>query len=511
MKGSRLLPVAALALALALSGAGTAAALTLQSVGSFDQPTYVTSDPGNANVLFVVERKGTIERVVNGTAAKFADLSTEVQCEGSCQGERGLLSIALSPDFDQSGRLYVDYANDVDGVIHVEELVAAGPGHESAPAASLKPLATIPHPTENNHNGGQLQIGPDGDLYVSTGDGGGGNDQFHHAQDPLSPLGKILRLDPDAPGPATVWSLGLRNPYRFSFDSLGGGMVIADVGQKAREEIDFAPSPFPGVVGGQNANYGWNCREGLIAGPADDPQCAGAPADAFVEPVFDYPHSPDPDLGGAGRCSIIGGYVVRDAALGALGGHYVYADYCGGGLRSLQLPATANAPASEDCSLRLSAVNPVSFGEDAAHRIYVVEEGGRVSRLTGLPPANCPTPRTRPPLATPSAGSGAAPTATVPTFVGIKALRRRVERGKRALLTVFVSPCDGRRGSVVELLRDGRPNGSRYLNRACTARFAPIVRGGVSFAAATRELRTYLPGESRDLRIRLAPPQRPRR
>jgi hypothetical protein len=502
---------------LVLLGAGGAQALTLQQVGgSFEQPIYVTSDPGDAGRLFVVERKGKVELVEGGVTSQFADLGSLVSC---CEGERGLLSIALDPNFGATGRLYVDYTGkEVPGEIHVAELVAA-PDRRTASVSTLKPLLVIPHPTESNHNGGQLQFGPDGDLYISTGDGGGSDDQLHNAQNLKKPLGKILRIHPNPAGPAPfytapadnpfaavagdyapIWSYGLRNPFRFSFDSLSGDMVIGDVGQGAREEIDFAPSPLPGVVGGDGADYGWNCREGFLAGPAGDPECATPPPGGFVDPVFDYPHTPDPDLGGTERCAIIGGYVVRDRSLGSLYGHYVYSDYCGGALRSLQLPPAGGGRAGDDCSLGLKAPSPVSFGEDSSRRLYLVEEEGRVYRLTGLPPANCPAPLPQqPPL---EAGTHTQPAA--PTFIGIKPQRRRVERGKRALLTVWVSPCDGRKGATVELLRNGHRNGSRFLSRACTARFLPKIRGGTTFVAATHEGRGYQAGRSRHLTIRLA-------
>jgi hypothetical protein len=485
----------ALILALGLLGADGAQALTLQQVGSgFDQPTYVTSDPGDAGRLFVAERKGAIKLVENGVASAFADLSAEVGCGAGCSGERGLLSIALDPGFGVNGRLYAAYASEIEGTIHVDELVAA-PDRRTASFA--QEVLAVPHPESSNHNGGQLQFGPDGDLYLSTGDGGGVNDQFHHAQDPSSPLGKILRIDPGDPGAYALWSSGLRNPYRFSFDAVNGDMVIGDVGQSLREEIDFAPSPLPGVVGGGGANYGWNCREGFLAGAGDDLPPGKCATTSFAEPVLDYPHTPDPDLGGLSRCSITGGYVARDAALGALYGRYVYADYCSGVLRSLQLPAGAGGRAREECSLGLRLDHPVSFGEDSARRLYVVEQGGRLYRLTGPPPASCPP---QPPAAAQTRPQPA------PTFVGIKPQRRRVERGKRALLTVWVSPCIGRKGDSVALLRNGRRNGTRFLSRACTARFAPRIGRGTTFAAFTYEDQAdnYLAGKSRKLTIRLA-------
>jgi hypothetical protein len=370
---------------------------------------------------------------------------------------------------------------------------------------------------EANHFGGQLQLGPDGDLYISTGDGGGANDHFQNAQNLDSALGKILRIEPDPDGgmpfykvpvgnpfvgkpgaKGEIWAYGLRNPFRFSFDRLNGDMTVGDVGQAAYEEVDFAPSPASGVVGDAGANYGWNCREGIFPGlGTPDPQCAFPPAGGFVDPVFDYPHTPDPDLGGPDRCAIIGGYVVRDPALGSLYGRYVYSDLCSGTLRSLRLPAGGSGKASGDCSLGLTANGPVSFGEGGDGRLYLVERAGAVYRLAGPPPANCPAPEF-PPSPLPQAQQ------PNPTFVGIKAQRRRVERGKAALLTVFVSPCNGRRGKTVELLRNGHSNGSRYLSRACTARFLPRIRQGTTFTAVTRADRDYLAGKSRHLTIRLA-------
>jgi hypothetical protein len=490
---------------LAAVGASSAKALELRQVGpDFAQPTYVTSDPGDAGRLLVVERKGTVRLLEGGKASLFTDISPVVSC---CAGERGLLSIALAPDFDSSGRFYVDYTGKAEpGELHVGEMTAAGPDHDSAEASTLRPLLTIPHPTENNHNGGQLQFGPEGDLFISTGDGGGGNDQFHNSQDLASPLGKILRVDPNPAGlppyytvPADnpfagvagayepVWSYGLRNPYRFSFDRLSGAITIGDVGQGAAEEIDFAPAP---ALGG-GLDYGWNCREGLLPGPGTDPGCAGAPASKFAGPVFAYPHDPDPDAGGSSRCAVIGGYVARDSELGSLFGRYLYADLCSGTIRALRLPDRAGEPAGGDCYTGLSLSEPVSFGEDAAARLYVVSKPGRVYRISGQPPANCPAAIPNPP----------APTASV--FVGIRAQRRRVERGKTAVLTVFVSPCGARKGETVKLLRNGHPNGTKFLDRACTARFLPRVRRGATFVAAIGAEDDLPAGRSRGLRVRI--------
>jgi Glucose / Sorbosone dehydrogenase len=496
--------VGTVAVAFALLGASSAEALTLQSLGDFDRPTYVTADPVNPNRVYVSEREGRIVRVENGVRTLFADLEAEVGC---CEQERGLLSFAFARDFGSSGHLYVFYTGteETPGEIHVAELTAIG---ASAPLGSLRDVLTIPHPEHGNHYGGQLQFGRDGYLYVSTGDGGGANDVHHNAQDPNSLLGKILRIDPRQSGllpytvpagnpfagqagrRAEIWSLGLRNPFRFSFDRLSGDIAIGDVGQAAREEIDFAPA-LGSAGGGAGANYGWNCREGLLAGPATDPECALPPP--FVDPVFEYDHSPDPSSGKP-RCAVTGGYVVRDPGLGPLYGRYVYSDYCSGTVRALRLPA-AGIPAGEDCALGLEVTHPVSFGEDARAGLYVVEEGGTVSRLAGAPPADCPPalpvspPAVEPPLS--------------PTFVGIQAQRRRVARGKAAVLTVWVSPCRDRKGDVVALLRNGRRNGSKFLSRACTARFLRRVYRRTRFAAITHQEGTYQAGESRQLKIRL--------
>jgi hypothetical protein len=494
---------------LVLLAADSARALTLQPVGGgFDEPIYVTSDPADPNRLFVVERKGTIRLLQGGVTSLFADIRSRVGCGSFCSGETGLLSMALAPDFRGSGRFYVDYANEVTGSIHVEEMVATGPLRETALSSTPQPvLSPIPHPVNKNHLGGQLQVDA-GNLFISTGDGGGANDEFHTAQDPESLLGKILRVTPTPGGghavPAgnpfptaaspynTIWSLGLRNPFRFSLDRLTGAMVIGDVGEKAREEVDFAPAPGFGA----GANYGWNCREGFLPGPATDPRCATPPVGGFAEPVFDYPHTPDPEAGGESRCAIIGGYVVRDPGLGALYGHYLYSDNCGGTIRSLELPAIAGGRATGDCWTGLTVPNIVSFGEDAAARLYAVSGGGDVFRIAGPPSPSCPIlpqPQPLPPAANPR-----------PTFIGIKAVHRRVPRGKKAVLTIFVSPCSGRKGDPVTLLRNGRRNGTRFLDRACTARFLPRIRKGTRFRAWIRENDEYQAAISRRLTIRIA-------
>lgn len=490
-----------LALLLALS-AGGARAASLQTIGSgFESPVFVTSDPADPDRLFVVERGGSIQLLDHGELRPFANLRSVVVPEG----EGGLLSIALSPDFGSSGRLFVFYTGkkaaadpeEVPPEIQVAELVASG---SSAPLSSLRNLLTIPHPIHDNHYGGQLQFGREGNLFVSTGDGGGSDDQEHNAQNLGTRLGKILRLNPNPSGglPYTVpdnpfvttpgadplvWSYGLRNPFRFSFDRLTGDIWIGDVGQGLREEVDFGAAP--GL--GRGANYGWNCMEGTLPGPGADEGCATAPPGAFAPPVFDYPHL-------SGNCAVIGGYVARDPGLGDLYGRYVYGDLCVGELRSFS-PA---APFLTDRGEGIHAKGLNSFGEDSCGRLYAVSGEGSVQRLVGAAGAACPTTSPAVPLS--------------PSSVGIRALRRKVVRNRRALITAWVSPCTGRRGEPVTLWRGRRKMGTRRLDRVCSARFRPRISRRSGFRATVKADQTYVAAISRKLTVKPRPkPKKKRR
>ncbi|HEX3240361.1 MAG TPA: PQQ-dependent sugar dehydrogenase [Solirubrobacterales bacterium] len=477
------------AVLIALVGAGSAHAATLQQVGLFNKPIYVTSAP-DPDRLFVVEREGRIEQVQNGTISNFADLGPggagKVSC---CSGERGLQSIAIAPDFATSGRFYVDYTG-FEGEIHVAEMRAEG---ATAPLSTLRDLLVIPHPEKSNHYGGQLQFGPDGMLYISTGDGGGEDDELSNSQNPKKPLGKILRIDPRPSGllPYTippgnpyaggdadddaVWSLGLRNPYRFSFDGPTNAIVIGDVGQTQREEVDYA------AAGAAGLNYGWACREGLLAGPRiGEPECATPPAGGYTTPIFEYGHD-DPGPGSS-RCAIVGGYVVRDASLGDLYGRYLYGDYCGGSVRSFAL----SDPTGSDRPEGLEVPQMTSFGEDSCGRIYTASEAGRVSRLLGSSAVNC---------------SAAAPRKI--SRVGIKAQGRRVKKRKRAQITAWVSPCGGRVGEPVKLWRGRVHLGTRRLDRACSVRFRPQITRRAVFRATVAEDANYVAATSRKLRIKI--------
>lgn len=489
----------ACALALAL-WTGSAQALSLQKIGNFEEPIYVTSDPGNPDRLFVVEREGFVIQVENGNRKTVADISSLTRS----MGEGGLISIALAPDFDQSGRFFLDYTGEEEspGEIHVAEMRASG---GVAPLSSLRNLLTIPHPTDDNHYGGQLQFGPEGDLFISTGDGGGGDDEHHNAQNLERLLGKILRIDPDpdglqpytvppgnpfaaSPTPYdTIWAYGLRNPFRFSFDSLTGALLIGDVGQEAREEVDYAPAP--GL--GSGANYGWNCREGFVEGPATDEGCSTAPADAFTEPIFDYPHE-EPEGGGAFGCAIIGGYVARNSNLGDLDGRYLYADLCTGKVRSL-VPALPLAGGDRSEGLEVENVN--SFGEDSCGRLYAVSGDGPVYRIVGPGGSACPVTSPPPP-----------PSPLTASFVGIRKLSRKVVRNRRVLIGAFVAPCtDARRGDAVSLWRGRALVGTRHLDRVCSARFRPRINRRSGYRATIKAEAGFEAGISRKLTIK---PQR---
>jgi glucose/arabinose dehydrogenase len=357
------------------------AAVDLAPIGSFNQPVFVTSDPSDPDRLFVVERQGRIVLLDRGQKT-FVDLGDLVESGGQ---EQGLLSVALAPDYSRSGRLYVFYTRRGDGILRgalqIDELTASG---DRAPLASRRPVLTVFHPIEGNHNGGQLQFGPDGYLYISTGDGGSQGDPPKNAQSTSSLLGKILRIDPRPGGGYTVpsdnpfvggagadeiWSLGLRNPWRFSFDRVTGDLLIGDVGGGVQEEIDFSPAP----VAGRGLNFGWDCREGT----AFHEDCP--PGLALTGPIHTYAHA------APGMSAVVGGYVVRDDGLEELYGRYVYADTYAGQLRSL----VPGLPAAGDRSEGRQVPVASSFGEDACGRVYTVSLAGAVSRLGDGSPAPC--------------------------------------------------------------------------------------------------------------------------
>jgi glucose/arabinose dehydrogenase len=375
--------VAALALAIGLmSGRATGKAphLALRDVGGgFDQPIYVTHAPGAPGMLYVVEQTGRVRLVDHGTIRSQAFLNISGRI--SCCGEQGLLSIAFDPHFHSNRLVYADYTN-ANGNLEVDEFHAAS--NSSANPNSRRTVIVIPHPGASNHNGGQLQFGPDGKLYISTGDGGTGGD---NAPDLSVLLGKILRIDPHKQGanPYTVpqsnpyvgrsgrdeiFSYGLRNPWRFSFDSANGDLAIGDVGQDAWEEIDYVTR-----ARAKGSYFGWPTYEGNADYEPSKPDPNPNPR----PPIFPIKvHSHDPQ----GYCAIIGGFVVHNQKLGLLDGRYVYSDLCTGDIRSL-VPHTGGASGDSSTSLHVSG--PHSFGVAGAGQLYVTSDDGHVYQIVQRP------------------------------------------------------------------------------------------------------------------------------
>jgi len=340
---------------------------------SFDQPVQVTGAGDGSGRLFVVEQEGRIAVVAAGRvlAEPFLDISDRV----SCCGERGLLGLAFPPGFSVSRHFYVDYT-DIAGETVVSRF-SAGSDPNRADPASEEVLLTIDQPFAN-HNGGQIAFGPDGYLYIGTGDGGSGGDPNNHAQNPLSLLGKLLRIDVET-GDASyrippsnpfasggdhrpeIWALGLRNPWRFAFDGSTGDLFIADVGQNRYEEVNVQPASSRG-----GENYGWRIMEGLHCFNPDpcDPN-------GLVLPVVEYDHS----LG----CSVSGGQVYRGARWPRLDGVYLYGDYCSGRIWGLRRTAGGwEHRQLTDTDLAISA-----FGVDETGVVLVVDHSsGRLFAVT---------------------------------------------------------------------------------------------------------------------------------
>lgn len=478
----------------------SAGAVTLESIGTFVRPIFVSSDPGDPDRLLVVERRGTVVEVSPSGTRTLADLRS-LSLVSCCEGERGLLSIAPAPDFGGTGRFYAAYtgtaaAGGQVGDLHVDSF---RPDPQLSGGLDREPILSIGHAQYNNHNGGQVQLGPDGLLYVSTGDGGGSGDPLGSGQDTEALLGKVLRIDPrpgqeptyaipsgnpfvGVPGRDEIWASGLRNPWRFSFDRASGDMVIGDVGQGAREEVDYAASPTPGVVGGGGANYGWNCREGFVPYPSGGCATAGG----FTDPVFDYPHD-DPGDGKAHGCSIIGGYVVRDLSLGDLYGRYVYSDYCNGEIRSLLLPDAASGRATDDRTEGLSVVEPTSFGEDSCGRLYVISVDGPVYRLVGAaPPVGCPEAAPKETTPSPSPPANGRPRSLPPPRPSLALSASG--RLPRIRVVVRLSPCAADAGRMLRLKRGGQRLAAKPLDERCFARFRAHVVHRSTFRAVLSPL-----------------------
>ncbi|HVF62733.1 MAG TPA: PQQ-dependent sugar dehydrogenase [Casimicrobiaceae bacterium] len=340
-------------------------------VSGLSTPVFVTSARDGSSRLFVVERQGIV-RVVQPNASSgtvFLDVRDKVVVSN----EQGLLGLAFHPAYGSNGRLFVYYTRRSDGGIVIAEYRRSANANAADPAESV--LLVIPHPGATNHNGGMLAFGPDGYLYAGVGDGGSANDPPNNAQNVQSLLGKILRIDIDRSDPALgtpyaapadnpfvnangrdeIFAIGLRNPWRFSFDSATGALWVGDVGQGAREEVHA-----PVVKGG---NYGWRVYEGTRCTGNDPSLCNPT---NFTAPLFEYSHT-------GGRCSITGGYVYRGARGTFAPGTYVYGDFCSGEIFAWDGSAQA--------LLVDTTMSVASFGEDEEGELYVVDLSGMVSRF----------------------------------------------------------------------------------------------------------------------------------
>jgi hypothetical protein len=366
--------------------------LILDPVGAFSYPVFVTSPPGDQGRLFVVQHGGVVKLVLDGVvqAAPFLDASSWVDFGG----DQGLLSVAFAPDYATSGRFYIAYTPADENALAVDEVHRDASDPNVADPGTRRLVISMPHPSISTHYGGQLQFGPDGMLYISTGDGGCCGDPFRSAQNLHDYRGKVLRIDPRQDGASPyrvppnnpfvgranaypeIWSYGLRNPWRFSFDRSKGAFTLGDVGQDAWEEIDYRSVP---LGWGRGANFGWSCYEARHPYNTCSPMPTGT-----VFPVFAYGHS--------GRCSITGGYVVRDRELPLLLGQYVYGDFCDGEIRSQFLPSATTA-GEADTGLHVNSL--ASFGEDACGHVYAIGVTGPGAenvfriRQTDPPPPDC--------------------------------------------------------------------------------------------------------------------------
>jgi glucose/arabinose dehydrogenase len=369
---------------------GISNALTLQPVATstvFASPLFLTAPTGNTNEnrLFIVEQGGLI-RIVDSLSGSFVNTFLDVSARVLSGGERGLLGMAFDPDYATNGFFYLYYTARATGTIADGDIVIAryqaNPPTANVAGSTETVLKTISHSQFSNHNGGMLAFGPDRCLYAGTGDGGSEGDPQNNAQTKTALLGKILRLNPLTGNPCAfvtsnpfvlpggapeVWSYGLRNPYRFSFDRTTGDLYIGDVGQDKREEVDAVQAP----SAGRDINFGWRIMEGTLCfNPPSGCNQAG-----LTLPIKDYTHDDN-------ACSIIGGYVYRGTKNSSMTGTYFYGDLCAGFVRSLQMQ---NGKLGTEKSWPLlsppAGQQITSFGEDAQGELYIVTQPSGLFRV----------------------------------------------------------------------------------------------------------------------------------
>ncbi len=343
----------------------------------FSAPVDVVHAGDGSGRLFIVEQGGVIKVLSGTTVTTFANLGAGGANLISTGGEQGLLSMAFHPDFDDvANRFFYVYYTDLASNIAITRFQTTVGNSATADLSTALPIITIAHPGQTNHNGGKLAFGADGYLYFATGDGGGGNDPANNAQNGASLLGKMIRIDVDGPSAFgnysvppdnpylsdgavddRIWAIGLRNPFRWSFDRANGAMWIGDVGQGAREEVHFRAG---GSTGG--VNYGWRCFEGHISTPGV-PDCVPP---NYVPPVYDY------DNPASGSSAVTGGYVYRGSEYATFRGYYISADVYSGDVHLLW----PNSSGGFDSSVQSGLQNfVVGFGEGEDGTLYAVSQG----------------------------------------------------------------------------------------------------------------------------------------
>ena len=354
----------------------------LQLVASqLSAPVFATSPPGDTLRLFVVQQGGLVRVLRRDTllTTPFLDLRGKIDAGG----EEGLLGLAFHPQYAANGRFYVYFTDTNSNIRIVRYLVSAD--SNVADSLSADTVLAVAHPGQTNHNGGQLTFGPDGMLYAGLGDGGGGGDPNGNGQDRHALLGKLLRLDVngasgytipgnnpfvgDTSAAPEIWALGLRNPWRFSFDRQGGNLYIGDVGQGAWEEVDVQPAASAGGV-----NYGWNVMEGRHCYPPGTNTCTQT---GLTLPVVEYDHPTG--------CSITGGYVYRGTRVPLLSGQYLYSDYCTHFVRSFVYSGGVAAQPRDWSDYLDPGSNVSSFAQDQRGELYILTLGGSLYRIVATP------------------------------------------------------------------------------------------------------------------------------
>jgi len=359
---------------------------TLQSVATFNNPTFVTAPVSDSTRIFVTERAGRIAIVKNDVVlpGAFLDLTGRI----SASDENGLYSMAFHPQYATNHMFFLFFTN-LNGDIRVVRYLGTANADSANPVA-VDTILAVPHPvagftlTFGNHHGGQLQFGPDGMLYVSIGDGGCCGDPQQNGQRHHTMNGKIHRINvdgatgyivpPDNPFvadtsfPPETWAWGFRNPWRFSFDRQTGDLYIGDVGQDTWEEVDVAPAPNRG----KGLNYGWSVMEGTHCYNASTCNSTG-----FTPPVTEYQHAP------SGPCDVQGGYVYRGSRVTQLTGYYLYIDYCSGTVTGFKY-AGGTATAMRSWNEVSPGAGVVSWGEDSRGELYLMTYGGTVYRIVPL-------------------------------------------------------------------------------------------------------------------------------